>query len=128
MLGLSSADAGPLTHSKISSFDRSRVQHFINLHKLPSESLVKETVPSSTVASLLKAHGRESVDIVAIDTEGMDHLVCSQVLKLNPLPEIIHFEYCNSPIQSVLDLMESLNDLGYHFARSGIDITARRSK
>lgn len=120
------ASAGPQIHSKVTSFNRGHVQHFVNKHELPPESLVEEKVPSLTVGSLLNARGWNSVDIVAIDTEGMDHLVCAQALKLDPLPQIIHFEYCNSPIMKVQEIMKTLTEHGYRFVRSGIDITAMR--
>ena len=112
--------------SKITSFNRYHVEHFQRQWKLPVESVVCETVPCKTIRSLLSAYGRESIDIAVVDTEGVDHLICSQILELSPLPTILQFEYCNSPIANVKSLMKRLTTLGYLFARSGIDITAAR--
>jgi FkbM family methyltransferase len=112
--------------SKIASFDRDHVEYFRHFHELPAESVVSETVPCKTIRSLLAAYSRESIDIAVVDTEGMDHLICSQILELSPPPTIVQFEYCNSPIASVKSLMERLTTLGYRFSRSGLDITAAR--
>lgn len=113
--------------SKIASFNRDHVEHFRrHVWEMPAESVVSEIVPCKTIQSLLAAYGRETVDIAVVDTEGMDHLICSQILELRPPPTIIQFEYCNSPSASVQSLMERLTTLGYLFSRSGIDIIAAR--
>ena len=120
------APDGGKEFSKIASFNRDHVEQFRRRSELPAESVVSETVPCKTIRSLLAAYGRETIDIAVVDTEGMDHLICSQFLEISPPPTIIQFEYCNSPIDSVKLLMERLTTLGYRFARSGLDITAAR--
>jgi FkbM family methyltransferase len=112
--------------SKIASFDRDHVEQFRLLWRLPAESIVSEIVPCMTVGSLLTAYGHRTIDIAVVDTEGMDHVVCSQILDLTPPPSILQFEYSCSPIDSVVSLMERLTTLGYHFSRSGLNITAAK--
>ena len=112
--------------SKITSSNYNHVQNFLRRWDLASDSIVQEIVPCKTIRSLLSTYGWQTVDIVIVDTEGMDHLICSQVLDLTPPPLVIHFEYCNSPVDSILSLIERLKTLEYRFVRSGIDITAAR--
>lgn len=120
------SNAGSHQFSKISSSNYDHVQNFSRWWNLASDSIVQENVPCKTIRSLLSAYGWQTVDIVIVDTEGMDHLICSQVLDLTPPPLIIQFEYCNSPASSILSLIERLTALEYRFARSGLDITAAR--
>ena len=112
--------------SKIASYNRDHVERYRHSRQLPAESVVSETVPCKTVRSLLAAYGRETVHIAVVDTEGMDHLICPQILELAPPPLIIQFEYCNSPAPSVRSLLEKLTTQGYRFSRNGLDITAAR--
>lgn len=112
--------------SKISSSNYDHVKNFSRWWHLASDSIVQEDVPCKTIRSLLSTNSWEAVDIVIMDTEGMDHLICSQVLDLTPPPLVIQFEYCNSPAHSILSLIERLKMLEYCFVRSGLDITAAR--
>ncbi len=87
--------------SVIASFDRQHVEMFCRIWDVPYSNITFETVPQLSVNGLLEKVGRRSVDIAAVDTEGMDHLICDQLLDLESPPTIIHFEYANSPLESI---------------------------
>ncbi len=113
--------------TKIASTSRPHVLRFQQMWGLPEESVICESVPCKTIPTLLAAYGWNSVDIAVLDMEGMDHLICPVLLDLKPAPKIIQFEYVNSPIAAVTELMERLIRSGYRFARSGLDIVAVHS-
>jgi hypothetical protein len=113
--------------SKIASFDRAHVEHYRALWRLPVEAVITEQVPCLTVQSLLEPLARDHVDLAVIDTEGMDHLICRDLLQLTPAPEVIHFEYANSPIDEIRALFAELTARGYTFVRGGLDVTAARA-
>jgi FkbM family methyltransferase len=110
----------------VTSFDPTHVEHYCRLWNLPLERITRVTVPCKTVPDLLRESGRTTANIVVTDTEGMDHIICNQFLDLDVPPDIIHFEYCNSPVDSIGALFRRLESMGYGFARSGLDVTAAR--
>ena len=110
----------------VASFDRQHVEHFRKLWNIPEGGISVQTVKCFSIPDLLVQCGVDRFDIVAVDTEGMDHLICDQVLGLASPPDVLMFEYTSSPIRRVLELMARLEQMGYLFARSGLDITAVR--
>ena len=110
--------------SLIASFDEASVENFRQMWKLPREQMAAMEVPCLTVKTILAKSGLTRVNIAAVDTEGMDHLICRQLLDLDPPPEIIHFEYANCPEFEVRDVLSQLQRMNYAVARSGLDMTA----
>ncbi len=110
--------------SLVASFDRDHVQRFAKMWGLPADSVVSVEVPCLTVASILARGGMASANIAVVDTEGLDHIICHQLLDLAVPPEVLHFEYANSPEHEVRRLLSRLEDMRYAVARSGLDITA----
>lgn len=108
----------------VASFDRKNVEPYAAEHGLSPADIVAEQVPCFSVKDFMAEHGLARVDIAAIDTEGMDHVICDQLLDLPVLPKVIHFEYANNPLAAIRALMKKFGDKGYVFTRSGIDITA----
>lgn len=110
--------------SLVASFDRNHVESFARLWNLGPDAVVPVKVPCLKVESILSQGGLDKVTIAAVDTEGMDHLICHQLLDLADPPEVLHFEYANSPEHEVRRLLSRLQDMHYAVARSGLDITA----
>jgi FkbM family methyltransferase len=111
----------------VASFDRKNVEPYAQAAGLPSSAIVAEQVSCFSVADFMKEHGLPRVDIAAVDIEGMDHVVCTQLLDLPQLPTVIHFEYANNPLPAIQALINKMESKGYLFVRSGIDITAVKS-
>jgi len=114
--------------TKIASFDRSRVERYCDYWKIPKSEVVKEIVPCKTIETLLSEVGMSEVCVVVVDAEGMDYQICIQVLDLERLPDIIHFEYNYMLDTDFQILVERLTRQGYLFARSGLDVTAWRTQ
>jgi FkbM family methyltransferase len=110
--------------SLVTSFDKAAVENFRRLWKLEPDQMIAREVPCLTVASILARSAVDHAHIAAVDTEGMDCLICNQLLDLDAPPEIIHFEYANCPEAEVRKLLARLEQMGYAVARSGLDITA----
>lgn len=110
----------------VASFDRAHVDNFRRLWSLPEDALVTETVDCWRLPDLLAHLQLSSVDIVVVDAEGLDHVICSQALDLAPPPAVLHFEYAGLPRKALAALLARLEASGYVFARTGLDITAVR--
>lgn len=117
----------PSESTKIASFDRQHVEHFLRVWDLPDEALTTEIVPCKTVSTILTDAQAKQIDIAVLDTEGMDDLICQQLLNLDTPPSVLKFEYVNSPIENIKMLMQQLTNLEYRFVRGGYDITATRA-
>jgi FkbM family methyltransferase len=111
----------------VASFDRKNVEPYAAAAGLPPSAIVAEQVPCFSVADFMAEQKLQRIDIAAIDTEGMDHLICTQLLDLPQLPTVIHFEYANNPLPAIQALLKKMESKGYLFVRSGIDITAVKS-
>lgn len=110
--------------SLIASFDRPHVEQFRAIWGMPEHQLVTHEVPCLTVNTILARHGLNRVGIAVMDTEGMDHIVCNQLLDLEEPPEIVHFEYALCPEPEIRRILQRLDQMGYAVARSGLDMTA----
>jgi FkbM family methyltransferase len=110
----------------VASFDRDHVENYRTLWSLPPSALVSETVECWRLPDLLAHLKLPSVDIVVVDAEGLDHVICSQALDLVPLPAVLHFEYAGAPRDALEALLARLEASGYVFARTGLDVTALR--
>lgn len=108
----------------VASFDRDHVEHFRRIWNIPEGGIRVQTVPCFSIPDLIEQCGVERFDIVAVDTEGMDHLICNQLLNQPSPPDVLMFEYTSSPVRSVMQLMSRLEQTGYLFARGGLDVTA----
>ena len=113
--------------SLVASFDRRHVERFRRIWDMREDELVSHDVPCLTVQTILGHHGWKRVDIAVADTEGMDHLICNQLLDLDEPPEIIHFEYALSPEFEIRRILERLEQMNYAVARTGLDMTATRT-
>ena len=112
--------------SLIASFDPANVRKWQAIWNLPEDAVVSTTVACVTIDTLMRERTVARIDIAAVDTEGMDHIVCNQLLNLANPPDILHFEYVNCPKFEIRKLLERLHDQHYAIARSGLDITAVR--
>jgi hypothetical protein len=59
-----------------------------------------------------------------MDSKGMDHIICNELLDLDQPPEIIHFEYALSPEFEIRGILEPLEEKHYALARTGLDMMA----
>ena len=110
----------------VASFDRAHVENFRTLWSLPESALVTETVECWRLPDLLAHLGLQSADVVVVDAEGLDHIICGQALELSLPPAVLHFEYAGAPRKALDTLLARLEASGYVFARSGLDVTAVR--
>jgi len=78
--------------------------------------LVKTQCPSQTLATLNK-NLTHHIDLLQIDTEGLDWLIIKQILDLSKLPHIIHFEKKNFSDEHHKFCLRFLDDYNYKVER-----------
>lgn len=57
------------------------------------ERIVVTSMPCQKIETLVKAHAIERIDIVAVDTEGMDALIVNDILRAGINPQLMLFEH-----------------------------------
>jgi FkbM family methyltransferase len=83
-------------------------------------------VPVATLDSILDRHGISNVDVLLIDTEGMDYNVLTTIDLVKRAPSIIQFEHINLSKPDVRKAVELLEASNYQFALSNRDVIAVR--
>ena len=72
----------------------------------------------------MELHGLEEIDILAIDTEGLDYEIVSGVLDEKLRIGAVLFEFINMRLSDFNELISRLEASGFVIARSGYDILA----
>lgn len=91
------------------------------------DSLIKSIrVPALTVASLLRKHGLDRMDILQIDAEGFDYEIVKMVDFERSAPALIHYEHANVPLDQHNESWEYLARFGYRLAMIQGDTIAYR--
>jgi FkbM family methyltransferase len=81
------------------------------------DCMVKEEVRCMTLASLLKKHAVDRVDLLLIDTEGYDYEIIKQIDFQKVAPKIIVFEHKHLSAQDRADCEALLNRNRYVISR-----------
>ena len=76
---------------------------------------VTELVQSLTPLDLIKLIGTTDIDLVSIDTEGLDYYILKELYLLGVVPKIIIFEWNskNNVLQDCLELLNSKYEIIY---------------
>jgi FkbM family methyltransferase len=108
----------------LASFDRNiilkqkplipNIEQFIEVVKVPAMSL----------ASLIKKHSIQQVNLLQIDTEGFDYEILKMAFQSNLLPDIINFEYTHLQPEITIECGNLLASKGYSYLKVGRDIVA----
>jgi FkbM family methyltransferase len=85
------------------------------------------TVPCMTIRELLEKHTLTSVDLLLIDTEGMDFEVLASTLEAGIRPTLIQFEFIHLPSDVRFQALRLLQNHGYGWVYNGIDVFAALS-
>lgn len=111
----------PWWADQLPSFSKATVlSHTDRIPDLP-ERVVTETVDCITPALLMMTAGWESVDVLAVDTEGHDAIVVNGFLDIGQDPEVILFEHKHLSDQDYRDVMHRLLASNYHITASAAD-------
>jgi len=93
--------------------------------QLPSsKQIVKVSVPTLTLKSLLGTYDVECVDLLQIDTEGYDYEIIKMIDFHRVRPAIIHYEHVHLSNYDRLSCERTLSDQGYRLHSHGLDTTA----
>jgi FkbM family methyltransferase len=114
------ADELPRWTEQLASF---RIEHILSHEdRAPgvSKHLMVRKVPTLSFEDLLDRHHLKSLDVLQIDTEGMD----AQLLTCFPFerikPALLHYETVHMSAEEQEDIRSRLIDLGYKVRRSGL--------
>lgn len=86
-----------------------------------SDFIVEETVKCITLPQLLKDQAVEKVDILLIDTEGLDGLVLNQFDLERLRPTFVMFEHDHMTIQKIETNLSRFRSVGYSFIPMSVD-------
>lgn len=85
------------------------------------------TVPCMTMQELLRKHDLSRVDLLLIDTEGMDFEVLASAFDAGIRPTLIQFEFIHLPSDVRFQALRLLQTYGYGWVYNGIDVFAALS-
>lgn len=98
---------------QITSPYREKIEAFISWDSDTSQVIEEISVPSLTVGSLLRKHGRDRVDLLLVDTEGYDYeiLKSTDLQALKPCLILYEHKHLNEADQTAC--WDMLRNLGY---------------
>lgn len=99
--------------------DRNALRHF-------DGELARIEVPAVTFESLFASESIERVDVLQIDTEGMDAIILRQFDIERYLPAVIHLEFYCLPLTERIEAMRRLGENGYAWRFTGRDLLCIR--
>lgn len=108
----------------IASMSREHLWRMRGLWQGMDARIVEERVPVKSARSLMKDAGFDSVDVLAVDTEGHDAVIVNGFLDAGVKPSLIEFEHVHVPAAADRALRKRLSDAGYVLVRSGFDTFA----
>lgn len=82
------------------------------------------SVPCMTMAEIVQKHELRTVDLLLIDTEGMDYEVLLGAFDAGLRPRMIQFEFIHLPSDTRMDALRLLSKQGYGWVYNGIDVFA----
>lgn len=125
------AEAGDdLMMSKVSSFDRKHVERQVAEynHRLGKRAASVEEihVKAITFDDMAARHDLDTIDLLAIDTEGYDYHIVKAALASGVSMAMLEFEYVNMTCREFSEITALLAENDYLMARSGLDVFAVR--
>jgi len=122
MYKVAESDTEAERHSLLSSFNKELLLSKCWMTDIDSAPQVTtEAVDCVTLPHLLEEHKVEAIDILEIDTEGMDAVVMAQFDLERYMPSLIIFEHDNISADERETTLGRLDDAGYRFITMSID-------
>jgi FkbM family methyltransferase len=109
-----SASLDPYWARQLASFDRSHLMR----HGVSSDEIEMVRVPCLTLSSLIERYHFDKIDILQVDTEGLDAEIVEMALRLPVLPECINFESVHLRAGTTRELFSRLQTHGYHWTHN----------
>jgi FkbM family methyltransferase len=101
----------PMWGTQLASFSKS---HLLK-HGVPEGEIERVRVPCLTLASLMTQTGLKRIDVLQVDTEGLDAEIVGMALDLPSLPECISFENVHLSPHATIGLFTRLESHGYRW-------------
>jgi len=109
-----SQSTDPYWARQLASFDRAHLMR----HGVSSDDIEMVRVPCLTLSSLIKRHQFDKIDILQVDTEGLDAEIVEMALRLPVLPECINFENFHLNAGKTPELFSRLQAHGYRWTHT----------
>lgn len=113
----------PAHATMLASFNADALRFNAHGYRAP---VVAGRVPAISVATLLRKHGLERVDVLEIDTEGFDAEVVTMFVEAGVLPAVVRYEHGALSLRDRRRCVALLGRHGYRFAFQGVDAVALR--
>lgn len=91
---------------------------------IPKSQIREVLVQSISVPTLLQKAGYGRVDLLQIDTEGMDFEILKMFFDANVMPQVINFESLHLTRSARLESRRLLKDAGYYYIDTAQDTLA----
>jgi FkbM family methyltransferase len=104
----------PYWARQLASFDRAHLMR----HGVSSDDIEMVRVPCLTLSSLIKRYQFDRIDILQVDTEGLDAEIVGMALRLPVLPECINFESVHLDAGKTPELFSRLETHGYRWTHN----------
>lgn len=95
-------------------------------HGVSADRIAAIRVCCTTVANLLREHGRERCDLIQIDAEGWDHHIVRSINYPSVQPSIVRFEHHHMSNADADACLELLASYGFRFIADQWDVMAVR--
>ncbi len=112
--------------SRVSSFSKAHVEAHRGSHATPTTAIVEVPVPAKCFKTLLADHGLSSLDMLLVDTEGMDCTIVKQAIG-EVSPDIIYFEHTHVSEEELRDTTRVLVGKGYQLFALSSDVVALKT-
>src|SRR5438093_9115437 len=89
--------------------------------RLTDEMVREEEVRCVTIDQLFEEHNVEKVNILLVDTEGMDGVVLGQFDLEKYLPDFVFFEHVHLPISELEACLARFRNLHYDLIPTSVD-------
>lgn len=104
----------------VTSFNKSHVL----AHGVDGSSIRKVKVAAKTLGTVMSECDCTNIDILVVDTEGMDWTILSSAFNAGIVPRVVHFENCHLTKQQKSESRSQLTAKGYCWFESIHDTTA----
>jgi FkbM family methyltransferase len=104
----------PYWARQLASFDRAHLTR----HGVSSDEIEVVRVPCLTLSSLIKRYQFDKIDILQVDTEGLDAEIVGMALRLPVLPEWINFESVHMDARKTPEFFSRLQAHGYRWTHN----------
>lgn len=114
--------------SSLTSFYKNNLTKHLNKKNIEFiDSDIKQIeIPSLTYEQLLSEYNIKNIDILQLDTEGMEKIILDQILKSTVLPKIILYEHKHLYEENNQELVNNLKNKKYKVEKLKDDTLAYR--